>query len=314
MIYHGTFGTGFFQTLYNSPPALSPMLVTSLEYHVLVTLPLLVLGVIFRMLLPLGITSMLVSVAVCAGAAAQADIPKNKRRFWSRPLVALLFFLQPIVRGWARYRGRLNAPPSPMADPELLESLRLEKRRPSEQIDFASDLRVSRIQFLTAIMNELDRKHWPNKADAGWNRFDLEIYGNRWCNLRLITASEMIGSGRQIVRCRLQTTWTLFAKVLFWSGMGVELLILGFFGPAIPWLWCLLATLPLFVWWIHKNKRDLQRVMGVFLDKVAGDLNLVSIPSACSAPGPSLGAESPPRVSAPDDPPGITGNPVVRKS
>ena len=46
-------------------------------------------------------------------AAAQAELPKKKRRPWSRPLVALLFFLQPIGRGWARYHERLTVRSEP---------------------------------------------------------------------------------------------------------------------------------------------------------------------------------------------------------
>ena len=89
------------------------MVCTTLEYHVLVTLPLWVLSVTFHPLLPLAITSLLISLGVCVAAGAQAALPRKKTRWWSRPLVALLFFLQPIVRGWARYQGRLLVRPTP---------------------------------------------------------------------------------------------------------------------------------------------------------------------------------------------------------
>ena len=52
IIYHGLFGTAFFQTLYSAEPASSLMLCTSLEYHVLITLPLLILSVPFHFLWP----------------------------------------------------------------------------------------------------------------------------------------------------------------------------------------------------------------------------------------------------------------------
>jgi len=84
------------------------MLCTTLEYHLLITLPLWLLSLTFHYLLPLAVTSLGISLGVCIAAGAQADLPKNKRHWWSRPLVAMLFFLQPIVRGWARYRGRLS--------------------------------------------------------------------------------------------------------------------------------------------------------------------------------------------------------------
>src|SRR5439155_2264164 len=108
IIYRGVFGSAPFQTLYASTPAVTLMLFTTLEYHVLVTLPLWVLSVTFRHLLPLAIASLLISAAVSVAAGAQAALPKAKRRWWSRPLVAMMFFVQPIVRGWARYQGRLS--------------------------------------------------------------------------------------------------------------------------------------------------------------------------------------------------------------
>src|SRR5438876_99961 len=88
IIYRGLFGSAGFQSLYSSVPAITLMLCTTLEYHILVTLPLWVLSVPFHHLLPLAITSLLLSIGVCAAAGAQAAIPKAKRHWWSRPLVA----------------------------------------------------------------------------------------------------------------------------------------------------------------------------------------------------------------------------------
>src|SRR5438552_10849469 len=161
------------------------MLVTSLEFHVLVTLPLLVLSAMFRWLLPLALISFGISLIVCAVAALQASISKDKKRFWSRPLVALLFFLQPIVRGWARYQGRLSSQQKPLSAFETLESLSHEDQRQNYgELQYWDDRKSSRLDFVDAIMRQLDQKGWTNKADAGWNEFDIEIYGSRWCRLQ----------------------------------------------------------------------------------------------------------------------------------
>src|SRR5204863_5375412 len=69
VIYHGMFGSGFFQKLYTPEPAGLLMLLTSLEYHAFVTLPLLVLSAPFSRLLPVAIASFMLSVAVCITAA-----------------------------------------------------------------------------------------------------------------------------------------------------------------------------------------------------------------------------------------------------
>jgi len=273
------------------------MLVTSLEYHVLVVLPLIVVSVIFPFLAPLSITAALVQLAVCIAAAAQADLPPRRKTFWSPPMVALLFFLQPIVRGWARYQGRLSVQRRPLAQYENLDSLSLLGRGGAlGHLQYWDDKGIDRIRFLQAIMKRLDERDWPNKVDLGWNNYDLEIYGSRWAHLQLITATEVIGAHKQLIRCRLRTVWTLFARAVFWGSTGVELLVIGFFGTLFPWLWAVLLTLPLMAWWQTRQQRNLRRLIAAFLDDVAKDVGLTRVqkqplPAAPAAASP--GSSSP---------------------
>jgi O-antigen biosynthesis protein len=277
IIYHGVFGSGFFQTLYSAQPSLALMFVTSLEYHVLLTLPLIVLSAVLPSLLPLAITSLLVSLTVCGVAAAQADLPKGKQHFSSRPLVALLFFLQPIIRGWSRYHGRLGVHRTPLGNRETLDSLSLESKQQSfQQVEYWSN-HIGRIDFVAGVIERLDKKGWPNKTDAGWNNFDLEIYGSRWSHLQILTAAEALGDGKQLIRCRLRTVWTLLSKALFWGLAAAELLILGFVGGRWPWLWAILWTLPVVVIWLVKEQRKLRRLIASFLDEVAKEMRLIKV-------------------------------------
>ena len=278
MIYHGMFGSSLFQSLYISAPAGAVMFFTSLEYHVLVTIPLLILSVVFHFLAPLAIASLACPVALCIAAAAQADLPRKSRRFWSRPLVALLFFLQPIVRGWARYQGRLTLRPTPLEAYESLDSLALKKFRGSfEKADYWAQNGVSRLDFLRRTLDLLDRRGWQNKSDIGWSNFDIEIFGSRWTRLYLTTAAEDHGQGRQLIRCRLRAAWTLLSQIVFFGLLGAELLLLSFLGQQRYWIWSLFLALPLFVWRLKKNQRDMQRLMIVFLDQVAKELELARV-------------------------------------
>jgi hypothetical protein len=122
MICRVLFATGFFQSLYRAAPAGWPLFCTSLEFHALVNLPLLALSVPFHFFFPLAAAGLAASCGVCVAAAAQARLPRHQCRWWSRPLVALLFFLQPVERGWARYRSRLRPGPAPPRSLETLES------------------------------------------------------------------------------------------------------------------------------------------------------------------------------------------------
>ena len=278
IIYHGVWGSGFFQTLYTPLPAMALMMATSLEYHVLVTLPLLVLSVPFRDLLPLGIVSALVSVTTCIVAGFQADLPRNKSRWWSHSLIALLFFLQPIYRGYARYKGRLILKQTPPAPTEALAALELkDKGEPLHAIEYWAEHWLDRVEFLQGILARLDEQGWQNKADAGWSDYDIEIYGSRWAYLQLTSVSEPHSGGRQLFRVRLQTKWSLLAKVAFFSALAFELLVIGFVAKEEPWLWMLLLVQVAFAWFLEIEQRDFQRLIIAIVDRVAQRKQLFKI-------------------------------------
>jgi hypothetical protein len=283
IIYRGLFGSAGFQSLYASAPAATLMLCTTLEYHLLITLPLWLLSLTFHYLLPLAITSLAISLGVCIAAGAQAELPKNKRHWWSRPLVAMLFFLQPIVRGWARYRGRLVPPPTPVtAAQQSLDSMALRHgNEPLGETRYWAGQRINRLDFAADILHRLDKLGWPNKADIGWSDYDMEIYGSRWTNLQLTTVAEDHPPGKQLIRCRLTAHWSLPARVGFWVLCGLELLLLGFVGgPPAWWAWPLLVIpLALFIWFVRQQERNLRSLIVVFLDEVAKEWKLAKIPA-----------------------------------
>ncbi len=275
IIYRGLFGSAGFQFLYDSGPALTLMWCTTLEYHALLELPLWVLSAIVPYLLPLPVTSLLVPVGVCAAAGAQAALPRNRTRWWSRPLVALLFFLQPIVRGCARYQHRLSLRPASLTTRQTLDSVALRDSGQSlEQVQYWADERLDRLALVTEVLQRLDRQGLPNKADSGWSPYDIEIYDTRWSKLQLTTVAEEHPRGKQLIRCRLRPRWALKAKLVFWLLCGLELLLLGFLARWQPWFWLLLLSLPLFAGFLRKEQRDLQSLILVLLDQLAKDWKL----------------------------------------
>lgn len=278
VIYHGVFATGFFQTLYAAPPAWTLMLCTSMEYHVMITMPLLVLSVPFDFLLPVALTSPILSLLICIAAAWQADLPKNKKKWWSRPLVALLFLLQPIARGWARYQGRLGLQQTPPAAKERLELL--QQRDSGETLDrlyFWGDGAISRIDWVNGIVLRLDQQGWASKTDTGWSEYDVELFGNRWSRLQLTTATEDFAGGKRLFRCRLKSQWSLLAVLAFWSALGFEVLLISAVRKDLPWIWMLLLTMPLFGWFIEQEKRNQQRLIAAFLEDVAKQRGLTKL-------------------------------------
>lgn len=274
VIYHGLFGSGFFQRLYTPEPALPLMLCTTLGYHVFINLPLLLLAVYVDFFLPVAMASLLVSAGTCAVAAFQARLPRHQQRFWSRPLVALLFFLQPIVRGWARFKWRLrfrgsrnlNLPSAPAAAGAAPSAL-----------GFWSKGDADRYRFLHSIEEDLKRCSCAVEADTGWGSHDMEISGNQWNRTRLVTVTEELELGRKNFRCRLESSWSLRAKLLFWTTVIAELILTAAFAGQIPWLWMLPVTLPLFGWFIAEQGNDFQRALARLIDDVAQRQGLIKL-------------------------------------
>ena len=290
VIYHGLFGSGFFQKLYNPEPAHLLMLVTSLEYHGIVTGPVVILSFPFSFFWPMAIASFALSLGICVAAAVQADLPRKKRRLWSRPLIALLFFLQPVVRGWARYRWRFNAQSAPKH--------RAVKAGPgaplSDQLLYWSTARCDRYKLLSRLLDRLDDEGWQNKPDTGWGKCDLEIFGSRWSRLRLTTVSEELENGFTL-RCRLENTWSLRATAGLWLLCALQLVVIGLFARFQPWLWMLLLSLPILSWFLEFEKRATQSQITALLDEVTAEFGLTrmaesvkkpAVETAC-APSPS---------------------------
>ncbi|MCB1127825.1 MAG: hypothetical protein KDM81_15130, partial [Verrucomicrobiae bacterium] len=276
LIYHGPFGTGMFQTLYAGSPSWLHVLVTSVEYYVVLLLPLATLATLFHWLLPV----LLLAAGLPAGlgliAAWQVDIPRRMRRFWSRPLVAVLFLLQPVVRGWARYQGRLFLAQTPV---RVRRNFRAVSERGGtaqrSRMAFRAPSGIGRLCFLERLVQRLRREGWQFRSDGGWSPNDLEIYGSRWSKLLLATASEYTDDGSHVLRCRLKPARTLPARLVLWLLTAIAIGGLGWrdawqasrLAGFLPALGCLL--------WFRHDARRLQAQAGVLIRRVAEDVGIV---------------------------------------
>jgi len=277
VIYRGLFGSAGFQSVYHTEPLVRLMFCTTLEFHVLVTAPLWILSVMFHHLLPLALASLLLSLGVCVAAAGQAVVPRNKNRWWSRPLIALLFLLQPIVRGWARYQGRLVTPPGLSAPLQNLDTVALrDSGQPLGVVQYWSETRRDRLRLVGEILRRLDEQGWPNKADIGWSDYDVEIQDPHWSRLQLITVVEDHPGNKQLIRARLRTRWSMRATLAFWALCAALLLLLGAAAHSHPWLWLLMLLPAAAIWFLRRQQRTLQSIVIVLLDKLAKDWGLVS--------------------------------------
>jgi glycosyltransferase involved in cell wall biosynthesis len=298
VIYHGIFGSGFFQKLYAPGPAYALMLGTSLEYHAIVNVPLLVLALSSHFFIPVALSSILASLGICFAAAVQADLPKRKRRFWSRPLVAWLFFLQPLARGWARYNAQLHLRFTPQTVPELSEPAVAAGLEVQDQICFWSRNGVDRYEFLGQILTKLEANNWQTKLDSGWRDYDVEVIRNRWTYLSLTTVNEYLAQGKIFLRCRLQAKWSISAKILFGFVVVAELLLISYFAEIEAWIWMILLTLPIFAWFLADERHHQQHLIAALIEETADQLKLEKYQAQQSTDVPATTATAPTGILA----------------
>jgi glycosyltransferase involved in cell wall biosynthesis len=277
VIYHGIFGSGFFQKLYQPQPSLGPALCTSLEYHVCLTLPLTVLAFLIPALWPAPAILFLVSVGASITAGLKAELPRRKQRWWSRSVIILLHFLQPIERGLARFRSRFRGSRRPVLHPII--DLQTSAAKTNQEVDLILWSRgdVERYQVLEALQRRLATDGWLVTEDAGWSSFDLEVSGGRLAKAQLLTVHEDLEMGRRNIRIRLQTMWRLGTGVLFWAFAVGLVLFISLIASSFPWSWMLLLILPVLMLFIEHDEQLLGAAMRAYLRELSRELNLIVV-------------------------------------
>jgi GT2 family glycosyltransferase len=243
VIYHGLFGTGLFQTIYRRPASMIVMMMMSIEWHLLAMF-VTVVGLAFPPLLWVALVMFLTPLALSSVAAWQAPAPKHPHAL-SRPLIALLNYRQPIVRGWARYSVRLKA--------KVLNAQRRGFRRKA-RLPFAPDDRFTlrywsttgqdRFVLLKKITDEVRAAGWRYRLDSGWNGWDMEIYGSRYAKLRITSATEKHDGPGRLIRLRVEPIMSNFCRALLAASTILAIVLL-----LDMWPFSRTAVLIPLAWW-----------------------------------------------------------------
>lgn len=302
VVYHGVFGTGLFQTIYRKPASMLAAMLMSIEWHMLaVFIGLLALAVppLFWVFVAMEATPVILAVV----AAAQAPAPRHRHRL-TRPLVAYLHWRQPIVRGWARYSVRLKQ--------KVLNEEARGYRRSSLPLDPADkrtlrywSLDRDRLPLLHTIVEEANAARWRTRVDSGWAPWDMEIYGSRYCKVRLTTATEHYGRAGNTTRVRVELLMSKFCTVLlFASCVLAGLIVLAGFPEPHLWPFARPAVLIPVAWWTMYavNKARVSAPVLGLVDAAAEKAGYVPEPTprpANSAPAPAPAPR--PAVQADDE-------------
>jgi GT2 family glycosyltransferase len=218
IIYRGTYGTGFFQCLYQPAPAHWAMLPGTLEWHL--AAGLLALAGLLWAPAWVGVAVMLaLAAAVAVVQGVQARLPAEHDGPASRLLVMALCYAQPLVRSWHRYRTRLFAYRPPARDPAIDEAcgerLPLSGRR---AVAYWSEDGGDRTELLNRVVAYLGEHRWGKVIDSGWSDWDLRIHCHPWTVVEVCTAEEEHGGGKRLVRVRYRLRASGQLKALALAG------------------------------------------------------------------------------------------------
>lgn len=291
VIYHGMFGSALFQTLYTPEPSGLLAVLTSLEWHGVFTAGAVLLATVWPALWPLPALTLLASLSMATVAAVSVELPPRQTRWWSRPLVAILYLLQPIVRGWPKYARRLRRSETPHAAREAVRALaaQYEGLGSMHTLNYWNEKSIERFTFLESLLDLLDRDQWQSRADSGWDEFDVTIYGDRFTKVLVKTVAENHGGEKRLLRARLEGGWTLLGKISFFAfAAGMCLTARLWWTLALPaaqvplWVLWVLTVFPLMLiclWagYLYLRTRRSLRLATALLDLCAKELKLIKL-------------------------------------
>lgn len=221
-IYYGPSGFAPFQMIYRHNEYGTWACVMWLEWH---ALAFFFLAIGLLMFWPLAVLSaamwagtMLVALKSARRVRLPADTP-----WWCRPLVGLLYVIQPAVREWTRitYDLRLGRPKSSL-DPTD-KPCQVKKISPLVyDLYWNSNRGIGREALLEEITREARTLKWLGVFNNAWAPWDVKLVGDVWHTLYIHTASEELGDGKRFTRARIVSKPTFVNRAvsvgsLVWS-------------------------------------------------------------------------------------------------
>jgi O-antigen biosynthesis protein len=224
VIYHGIFGEGFFQSIYPAPQSEVAAYLSSIEWFAL-TMFLFGLGIFLPGLRIVPYLMLGGTFCVALSYMVRARIEPKFDTVHARLLVMILAFVQPLVRGFARYFTWLRFKRTPANVIRKHEHLpvRVRSRGSLSRRVFWSEQGRDRHYFLGEMFRLLDEEGWRYSTDSGWNDWDIQIYGNFWWSIALQTVTEYHGAGKCLTRVRLRNRMVI--TMIIFNLIAISLLI-----------------------------------------------------------------------------------------
>jgi len=243
MVRYGTWGTGLFQSIYEPPRMLSGMLQAP-EGLLLVALlgEISALGLLWRPLLvaaPLFFAALawILAAAVANGWRAHHPVPGRSRgeTLKRRAVTSLLFFLQPFARlagrlrnGLSPWRRRVSVGPT-LPWPRTVAVWSEHWRDPSAWIEQLQDGLAAAGGFV--------------RSGGPFDRWDLDLRASALGGVKIRTAVEEHGDGKQLLRARIWPRTTAPGRILVLFLVLLALVAVHQHRPAIAIAVAVLAVL-----------------------------------------------------------------------
>ena len=246
-IYHGQFGGSLFQTIYRHNHYGMGWVVMCLEWH-FVALFLLVLASLYWPLALISIAMWACSLGLAIRLALKAPLPRKSPR-WCRPLVAYLYLMQPVWRGWYRLTYFLRHKRFALLD-EVKHSAEVKRISLSVRDLYWDNLEgKGRDDLLPHLVAKAKASRWSGDFGNAWAAWDVKLVGDAWHDLTIRVATEELGWPRRFTRARCRARGTLLNKVTtsgvaIWSvasmatgqvwGIGLGVALLAALSVVIP--------------------------------------------------------------------------------
>jgi hypothetical protein len=81
----------------------------------------------------------------------------------------------------------------------------------------------------------------------------------------------------EMLKCRLQSGWSLPAKITFWGSLAMELLFIGVLRDWTYWIWFALLPSAFIAFWLDWECTNLQRLIVAVLDEVAEGMGIKKV-------------------------------------
>jgi hypothetical protein len=215
-IYHGTWGSALFQSVYQVAPSLWASLPLMPEWYLLIggLLTLSAIGLVWTPLLAVALPPTVVAIgALVAQAmlgamrASFTSVAEHPDELWRlRALTAGLYLMQPVARLWGRLRHGLTpwkSCPSGMTWPVAATSTLWSERWTAPE---------QRLQALESLMRAERAVVLRGGNFDGW---DLEVRGGILGRARVRMTIEEHGGGRQLVRWRVWPRLSRYGRIPF---------------------------------------------------------------------------------------------------